>query len=310
MLNDVNTWRAIVAPYVRIRSSYINPSEAPGAGTSASVQFNLPRSGSIALSSRVDYPPVIDLAQLSFSLPVYMGADIGTVERFYFPWLNLDLALGVQDLLPANILNSIMFARSSLSLNSLVKTGTAVTIHNTVLYRPSNDSWEDRVGVSADQLFRIFPRIGLGLSLSASAGFGRLQTFAAGNSTLGWSSVAPGGLPYQAGARAFLGLPLFNAVEAQVANMGVLQSLNAGFVYEIAAAFSMAGSYSFQHAAGIALYPLYRLISDSIPISGGIGVSFNLNRITGNPLSPGSYQPTVFADIGITSNAWASMISY
>jgi len=64
-------------------------------------------------------------------------------------------------------------------------------------------------------------------------------------------------LPYKAGAKAFLGIPLFNAIDIPIFNTIVIQSINLGLFYDVSFSFSSfdtiatAFNTNYQHAAGI-----------------------------------------------------------
>lgn len=247
-------------------------------GGFVSGSWNLSPFTSLQLSSLILNSGSGIVKTTTFGLNHFFMLPIETGHRGYTyqPVIGLSVNASLEDLDLASPDKAYVSGTGGLSFNFNSTSGTHLGINNSFAYSFNTGGFENRIGASLTQIVPTFiPKVALGLQVSGNAGFGDLSKLQAGNSVLGWRSNAAAGLHNSLKGKAFLGMPLFNGLDITIFNSVILQSINGGFIYEIAGAFDTPGDISsnYQHAAGFELVSTFKTIFDfSTQIAAGISV--------------------------------------
>jgi hypothetical protein len=283
----------------------------PELGAALQTSFTLPRSAAIEADIAVSVSGVIPGANLSLSKTFFFPQNIGLRPRYFYPVLGLRNTTGLMDWDIVNGGLPTITNSTSISFDLLATQGIYTVIGNDLRYHPSSGLFEERLSASVETVFSFIPRVLFGIGVSGSHGFGTLADLAVGNGVLGWGSALAVPASTRVAARGFIGFPVANNIEIQMLNLIVLQSINAGLVYEVAAAFTDPSTMldQTQHALGIEVIPVIRTFRD-YSLSLGMGLSFNLSRIAANPANLTSYVPSLFLDASLASGLFSAATSF
>ncbi len=306
-------WHIIAAPYLLLSESvYESAGYELGMpfGTAVELTIDLPRFQTIGVSFLASYPPSLDLVRISYATSILSELNIGAVGRYFYPQFEASLAGGVASVSAEDLSSAHLFVLSDISYHSLLTQGTIARLTNQFSYYPMTNQLADRLDVVLAQGLSLIPRTLLAIELSGSIGLGVVEELGLDNAALGWSASVSA-QRYRASLRAFLGIPLVNDIELPIMNWIVVQSLNAGLVYQAASAFTHGTEFlpNIQHLIGIELSQIMRSLAET-PLSFAFGLSFHLNRILQAPTIPASYSPRFFLETDLLALAYALFVAY
>ncbi len=310
VLADDLRYSVSLAPVVSVPSDP-GALSAYGVGLGLAAGFKLTGSLSAALRATYLYPSEIAGIGLGFTQDFMMDVDLGSSFRTYYPVLSLSLGGSLVGLDLTDPASDFLSGYASLTLDLARKSGTLAVLSDDINWLYRSAAVENRVSIDIAQGIPLFRRCLLGFELKGSASSGLLTYFGGSNSALGIDSTGSGPYSYDASALAFLGVPLINSVELQVANTFVLQSLNLALVYEVGTAFNDPAAFTgrLQQSAGIELLPMLRTLGDA-SIGFAIRAAFDLNAISEAPGAAGSHIPKVSLDLSILPSLFNQAIAY
>ena len=313
VLYDKTRWSVVAGPVFMLKLQDVSDITAnlPELGAALQMSLDLPRSAAIGADIAVSVSGVITGANLSLSKTFFFPQNIGLRPRYFYPVLGLRNTTGLMDWDIVNGGLPTLTNSTSISFDLLATAGIYTVIGNDLRYHLSSGSLEERLSAGVETVFSFIPRVLFGIGVSGSHGFGTLADLAVGNEVLGWGSTLDVPASSRVAARGFIGFPVANNIEIQMLNLIVLQSINAGLVYEAATAFTDPSTVldRTQHALGIEVIPVIRTFRD-YSLSLGIGLSLNISRIAANPADLTSYFASLFLDASLASGLYSAATSF
>ena len=307
-----HTWTIFSSHYAEIPDRFISQKKFAEIkyGTVLGTAFSFPGWNSLSIFARITDTNTLAKTGLTYKKSFYVERNVGMVGHFYYPVYSLSVSSGIGGI-GFDKENPYVSGNAVFEIDNLIKSATFFKIENELNYYYLDKSFENRLSGEYIQGFSFIKKTLLSLRLSGQTTFGTISELYAKNPALGWKNNCTDLYPYGFSAKAFFGFPVINNIELSIFNLGVLQSINAGIVYEFSTAFSDGKGFggNSQQAIGLEVFPWFRTLKEQ-EAGFGIGISFNITKIANAPRTPVSYSPCIFLDFDLIPLIYPALISY